>query len=51
MSEVDLIAPVEYYNQLKGKNIRSVIGYFLGKLFEIEQDILDDVNRVYYLFY
>jgi len=46
MSETDLLAPVEYYNQLKGKNIRSSIIYFLGKLFGINQDILDEVNRV-----
>lgn len=37
MSETDLIAPVEYYNQLKGKNIRSIIIYFLGQLLELKK--------------
>lgn len=46
MSETDLIAPVEYYNQLKGKNIRSIIIYFLGQLFGIKEDILDEISNI-----
>ena len=46
MSETDLIAPVQYYNQLKGKNIRSIIIYFLGQLFGIKEDILDEISNI-----
>ena len=46
MSLEILMEPVEYYKQLNGKNIRKIFTHFLGKMFGISQDNIEQVDNI-----